>query len=57
MYKNLKAKGFGGFDNNAYYWSSSDFNNYLAWIQSFDDGRQASDYKNHTGSVRAVRAF
>ena len=57
MYKNLKQKGLGGFSNNNWYWSSSQYNNNNAWSQSFGDGRQYHYDKNYTYSVRAVRAF
>ena len=58
MYKNLKAKGLGGFSN-SYYWSSSQYNvNNNVWGQDFSDGHQGDYlYKNRTHSVRAVRAF
>ena len=58
MYKNLKQKGLGGFENNVY-WSSSQFNNNSAWFQAFDDGHQQGNggYKDATLPVRAVRAF
>jgi clan AA aspartic protease (TIGR02281 family) len=46
----------GGFAA-AYYWSSSEGNTSNAWIQFFSNGVQASDGKNYTSYVRAVRAF
>ena len=61
MYKNLKQKGLGGF-NNSYYRSSSQTDNYNAWLQYFSDGSKyagAIDIytKGASNSVRAVRAF
>jgi hypothetical protein len=55
MYKNLKARGLGNFRDR--YWSSSETSNNFAWFQRFSDGYQGINYKNHTYSVRAVRAF
>jgi len=46
----------GGFAA-ASYWSSSEYNNYLAWSQYFNYGYQNYYYKNYTYYVRAVRAF
>ena len=55
MYKNLEAYGVGGF-NGLTYWSSSEFDAYLAWHQSFL-GDQYCNYKYNSLLVRAVRAF
>jgi hypothetical protein len=55
MYKNLAAKGLGGFSG-GWYWSSSEYGRY-SWFQRFSDGLQGSSAKYYTGSVRAVRAF
>ena len=46
--------GFAGF-----YWSSSEYVAYYAWLQNFYYGIQFSNYylKNNTSRVRAVRAF
>jgi hypothetical protein len=46
----------GGFAA-AYYWSSSEYSNYLAWHQYFYDGNQNNYYKANTYYVRAVRAL
>jgi hypothetical protein len=61
MYKNLKAKGLGGFSGD-WYWSSSESNLNYALSQRFSDGGQndkdpSSGLKAGMGSVRAVRAF
>jgi hypothetical protein len=61
MYKNLKARGLGGFGD-GWYWSSSELSNTLAWDQRFSDGHQDGRMYNPGGkdqpsSVRAVRAF
>jgi hypothetical protein len=52
----LQKTVVGGFAN-AYYWSSSEYDNFDAWIQYFNNGLQDYDYKTNTGYVRAVRAF
>jgi hypothetical protein len=59
MYKNLKKRNLGGFgDGWWYYWSSSQGNNNTVWGQRFSDGTQNCYlFKNHSYSVRAVRAF
>jgi len=46
----------GGFAS-AYYWSSTEDNNYNLWMQYFGNGNQFSNGKNYTHRVRAVRAF
>ena len=47
----------GGFAA-AYYWSSSEGSNYLAWSQYFLNGNQNSYHsKTSANYVRAVRAF
>ena len=50
----------GGFSTGAY-WSSSEVDDYLAWVQYFNYGGQAKDFKTTTLSgpyyVRPVRAF
>jgi len=50
------ATSVGGFANN-YYWSSTEYNNFLAWAQNFFNGYQNLNGKYDTGRVRAVRAF
>ena len=52
----LQKIAVGGFAS-AYYWSSTEGNDYAAWIQDFDGGTQRSNYKNLALRVRAVRAF
>jgi hypothetical protein len=54
MYRNLKQKRLGSFNNN-WYWSSSPANGLSAWVQDFRDGG-FFDYRS-TATVRAVRAF
>ena len=46
----------GGFTN-YYYWSSSEYDAYSAWYQSFSTGFQNFFSKSSTCYVRAVRAF
>jgi hypothetical protein len=52
----LNKTAIGGFAA-AYYWSSSEYNNYHAWFQHF--GNASQDYYNKTplNYVRAVRSF
>lgn len=46
----------GGFAN-SYYWSSTEWDNVLAWTQHFPDGNVYRRNRPFTFSVRAVRAF
>tara|TARA_B110000459_G_C16139414_1_gene285861 strand:+ start:64 stop:507 length:444 start_codon:yes stop_codon:yes gene_type:complete len=39
------------------YWSSTEYGNYDAWVQSFNGGYQSDNNKYSTDNVRAVRAF
>jgi hypothetical protein len=50
------VNGGSGFAS-AYYWSSTEFDNYGAWQQRFDNGNQNNNDKSPTLRVRAVRAF
>jgi len=52
----LNRTAIGGFSDNLY-WSSTEYNNSLAWSQEFFIGTQSYDGKNYTRSVRAIRAF
>jgi len=57
MYTNLIKAGLGGFSG-SWFWSSSQYNNIFAWIQSFSDGYLSSNLKSDERySVRACRAF
>ncbi|MDA9334691.1 DUF1566 domain-containing protein [Flavobacteriaceae bacterium] len=49
------VSGFNAFSK--YYWSSTEYDGDIAWIQFFDVGIQTSDFKDGTNFVRAVRAF
>jgi hypothetical protein len=49
------VSGFTAFSN--YYWSSTGYDGYNAWVQYFDNGHQFNYYKNYARPVRAVRAF
>ena len=60
--KSLSAIGGAtGLPNLAYYWSSTEGDNYLAWSFSFFNGSAytygSAGYKDSTAYVRAVRAF
>jgi hypothetical protein len=46
----------GGFSTGAY-WSSSEYDDFLAWHQIFSTGTQSNFPKNSTYYVRPVRAF
>jgi hypothetical protein len=46
----------GGFASD-FYWSSSQYDSYYAWLQYFGPGTQYYDVKYLTYRVRAVRAF
>ena len=50
------VNGGSGFAS-AYYWSSTENNNYSAWLQVFDYGYQDYGYKDFASRARAVRAF
>jgi hypothetical protein len=53
----LNKAAIGGFTN-TYYWSSTEYDDYIAWVQTFSDGTQATSSKiEFTFYVRAVRAF
>ena len=52
MYNNQDE--LGGFAN-SYYWSSTEYGNFSAWIQSFFGGSQDYSSKNYGSYVRAVR--
>ena len=60
MYQNLHANGLGHF-NCTWYWSSSEYSYYEAWIQIFEYGGQGGyakyDIIHEPSGVRAVRAF
>ena len=57
LYLQKVAGTVDGFSNN-YYWSSTEVDNNLAWVQGFNNGFQSSySFKDYTFNVRAVRAF
>lgn len=43
------------FDKDVYYWSSTQYSAYGAWLQGFSYGNQYGDYKDYGGRARAVR--
>jgi hypothetical protein len=62
MYSTIGQGGpegnIGGFENNNnWYWSSSEFNNYYAWYVFFDFGFTNNFSKGNPGRVRVIRAF
>jgi hypothetical protein len=46
----------GGF-HSADYWTSSEVNDQIAWVQSFVNGLQGTNFRAYPSHVRAVRAF
>ena len=62
MYQNIgqgNALGLGnvgGFAFN-FYWSSTEYIDYGAWLQGFNDGSQFPSDKVYDFFVRSVRAF
>jgi hypothetical protein len=59
MYLNLKVNGIGDFSSD-YYWSSTEYDLNLAWMQTFYDGYQIKTQKwwyDDSAHFRAVRAF
>ena len=46
----------GGFVDD-WYWSSSEGNNYYAWLVNFNNGDSGNVYKDNTYRVRVIRAF
>jgi hypothetical protein len=57
MYKNMHLNSQGNFNTSAYYWSSTEDDNFYAWGQYFNFGFQGFANKNANVNVRAVRAF
>ena len=53
LYENKEE--IGGFAN-VNYWSSSEFDNFIAWVQFFGNGHQYTNVKFDSFYVRAVRA-
>tara|TARA_R110001632_G_scaffold113369_1_gene224444 strand:- start:1100 stop:1873 length:774 start_codon:yes stop_codon:yes gene_type:complete len=49
------VNGFNGFSD--YYWSSTEFDSNVAWMQYFGNGGQDGFFKYSADDVRAVRAF
>ena len=57
MYTNLMQAGLGSFDD-GFYWSSSEFNDTLAWAQlSFYESPNKENYRSEYCRIRPVRAF
>jgi len=52
----LQKTVVGGFATN-FYWSSSEYDNNVAWGENFGSGYQLYDNKSYAYYVRAVRAF
>ena len=51
------AANSGSSFSTSFYWSSTEYDNDIAWFQIFDFGDQNYSIKDFTISVRAVRAF
>jgi len=56
IYDKLKLYDVGGFAD-TFYWSSSEVDQFGAWIQYFNDGTQGGYSKSVEGKVRPVRSF
>lgn len=56
MYANLRPAGVGNFSSE-YYWSSSERNAGLSWVQNFSYGDQSPGNKTGGYRVRPVRGF
>ncbi|HOS16559.1 MAG TPA: DUF1566 domain-containing protein [Bacteroidales bacterium] len=52
----LNKDVIGGFSNNNY-WTSSEYNLNIAWIQNMGTGQQSYHVKHMTFKVRAIRSF
>jgi len=52
----LNQAVIGGFYSGDY-WTSSEVNDQIAWVQSFVNGYQSTNFKAYTSIVRAVRTF
>ena len=52
----INRVAIGGFENN-FYWSSTENDNNYAWLRHFVDGSPYISLKNNTNYVRAIRAF
>jgi hypothetical protein len=57
MYQNLHEQGLGGFADDYYYWSSSEYDSNVAYAQYMGNGYQDYGDKVSSKRVRAVRAF
>ena len=58
IFKNeLAIKGLSLNPNSLYYWSSSEYQNYTAWIENIGTGQRSMVHKSKYGNVRAVREF
>lgn len=52
------AAGGEALDDEAYYWSSTEYSNYDAWVLDMSDGGRNAGYKTYTNRyVRPVLAF
>lgn len=40
-----------------YYWSATAYDDARAWVQYFDSGKQAQQFKYYNNAVRAIRTF
>lgn len=53
----LNYMAIGGFSNSYLYWSSSELNSNVAWIQQFSNGYQDYSWKSTANYIRAIRSF
>ncbi len=57
LQKALRAAGGEPLENNAWYWTISEYSRYYAWLVYFSDGNTNASSKYVSGRVRAVVAF
>jgi len=59
VHRHIQEKGLGGFlsSPNAFYWSSTEYNEDTAWIEVMDLGQQTNWHKGASMRLRAVRSF
>ena len=54
---NSKIKELGGDILEGYFWSSTEYTSYSAWLLGMNNGSRANDYRNYYAYVRPVLAL